>query len=174
MLLDKPQLTTALDLAKRSIRYTEHGQRIRDFMKLAGQECPPKPTLPSEEVRKLRARLILEEALETITALGIHVMLDGVSLQQRDYELVANCEPNLVEIVDGCADISVVTIGTLIACGVPDDPILREVDLNNLAKFGPGGYRDAGGKWIKPPNHQPPRIGHIIDVAFKVLDDKKE
>jgi predicted HAD superfamily Cof-like phosphohydrolase len=68
-----------------------------------------------------------------------------------------------VEVVDGCADISVVTIGTLIAFGVDDETVLEEVDASNLRKFEPGSYRREDGKWIKPPSWTPPDIEGAIE-----------
>jgi predicted HAD superfamily Cof-like phosphohydrolase len=146
-----------------------HQLRIEDFMKKAGQVVPERPLAPTPDVALLRARLILEEAFETIEALGVHVFkmcpVNKVSYRATfgELELVVKREPNLPEIVDGCADLSVVTIGTLSALGVQDAPVLELVDYNNLAKFGPGGKRDPGGKWIKPPNHKPPDIAGELE-----------
>ena len=140
---------------------TAHQRRIEEFMKLAGQEVPEKATMPSAEIRKLRASLILEEALETIAALGCYVGLtpaDGFEIR-----LGVN-EPSMEGIIDGCCDLSVVTIGTLSALGLPDVPFLHLVDENNLAKFGPGGYRREDGKWVKPPGHKPPDIKGMLDA----------
>lgn len=151
---------------------TEHQVRVEKFMRLAEQAAPSMPTLPDYRTRELRAALILEEALETIKALGFEVghtitQLDSSVAYDRgrpewvplyDPELRESFIPDLVEIADGVADISVVSVGTLIACGLRDDPILRLVDENNLAKFGPGGKRRADGKWQKPPDHVPPDL----------------
>ncbi len=52
---------------------TDHYDRVKTFMKLAGQDTPDEPIFPSLEIRKLRATLILEEAMETIYALGFCV-----------------------------------------------------------------------------------------------------
>jgi predicted HAD superfamily Cof-like phosphohydrolase len=107
-------------------------------------------------VLRLRARLILEEALETIDALGYRV---------RDPELLVRERPgvlDLVEIVDGCCDIMVVTTGTLSACGVSDLPVQLAVDINNLAKFGGDGRLDEYGKWVKPSDHQPPNLKEVL------------
>lgn len=136
-----------------------HQRRVEEFMKLVGQDLPAKPVIPSLEVRRLRATLILEEALETIKGLGFSVS------QPHDcapLKIQEDGEPDLIEIVDGCADISVVTIGTLSSCGVADAAVLAEVDINNIAKFGPGGYRREDGKWVKPPGHKPPDIAGIL------------
>ena len=68
----------------------------------------------------------------------------------------------MVKIVDGCADVSVVNIGCLLACGIADVPILEEVDQNNLSKFGAGYYRDEYGKLRKPPGHKPPDFKKVL------------
>jgi predicted HAD superfamily Cof-like phosphohydrolase len=140
-------------------------------MENAGQEIPDKPCIPSPEVRLLRAKLIFEEAMETIEALGVDIMLspfigqhDKVALSHVMGELVVNPhrKPDLVLIADGCADISVVTTGTLSACGIQDEELLEEVDKANLAKFGPGGYKREDGKWIKPKDWVPPDILGVL------------
>lgn len=138
---------------------TDHQLRIDEFMRLARQTLPPRPIMPSVEVRQLRANLILEEALETITALGFTVQKDEVTNQLRPF---AAHTPNIVEVVDGCADISVVTIGTLSAFGVGDMPILEAVDTANLGKFGPGSYKREDGKWVKPPDFKPADIMSLL------------
>ncbi len=152
-------------------------RRVRSFMRLAGQATPEAPAIPDLHTRRLRARLILEETLETIAALGFSVDvpfgsedLDGglsrsgtvVDVGADEVDLVERFGPDLVGIVDGCEDIRVVTTGTLIACGVEDQATSVCVDENNLAKFGPGGHRDEHGKWIKPPGHRPPDIAAVL------------
>lgn len=51
-----------------------HQQRVEEFMGKFGQEVPDKPTMPDEDTRLLRAKLIFEETLETIYALGFKVI----------------------------------------------------------------------------------------------------
>lgn len=162
---------------------SDHQIRIEQFMKLAGQEVKSSPEVPSIGIRQLRAALIMEECLETVDALGFTVetkLETGVDGRLLKYELEAKEDQNnisLVDIVDGCADISVVTIGTLSACGVSDEPIMREVDDNNLAKFGQGHYIRDDGKLVKPPNHKPPRIAETLQIlkdkaSLQILKDK--
>lgn len=148
-----------------------HQHRIDEFMRLANQELPQVPCVPSEDVRLLRAKLILEEAIETIKALGVGLwFIDGEGYWDfGDHEIVmdqvqftAGFNPNLIEIADGCADLSVVTIGTLSACGIGDKDLLECVDRNNLAKFGPGHSIRADGKLVKPADHQPPDIAGVL------------
>ncbi len=144
---------------------SEHYCKLEQFMKLAGQERPKTPKIPSREVRKLRAKLIFEECLETITALGFAVItlnerVDGKTVYHPTF--IEDEEPNLIEIADGCADIKVIATGTLVACGIHDVELQNEVDKNNLTKFGKGHRIREDGKLIKPPNHQPPDIAKIL------------
>jgi len=147
---------------------TPHHARIAEFMRKAGQDVPETPAIPDEETRLLRAKLILEEAIETIEALGVGVRLPDEAngeIIDRDGDLTfyIDGEVDLEGVVDGCADISVVTIGTLIAFGVDDEPILEEVDHANLRKFAPGSYAREDGKWMKPPDWTPPDILGALD-----------
>lgn len=132
-----------------------HQRRVNGFMALADQALPAVPEIPPLDVRRLRAELILEEALETINALGF-------SLGSSSGLVEWNKEPDLIKIVDGCCDLRVVTTGTLSACGVSDEAVQHAVDCNNLEKFLPGSYKNESGKWIKPPNHKPPPIEEIL------------
>lgn len=123
-----------------------HQLRVERFMQLAGQELPPSPKIPSLDVRILRAKLILEEALETIQkGLGLTVKASGGNVVPKEglpirinnllIEENKHKKPDIVEIADGCCDLMVVTTGTLSACGIKDKPILKAVDHSNLAKF---------------------------------------
>lgn len=145
---------------------TEHQRRIEEFMRLAGQDLPLHPVIPSAEVRFLRASIILEEALETIEALGMEVGTGvGAEFVPTPHLVVRasdKLKPNLIEIADGCADTSVVTIGTLSACGIADNQLLMEVDASNLRKFGLGSYRRADGKWMKSNTWTPPDILRVL------------
>ena len=149
---------------------TPHYTRVREFMQKVGQETPSVPVVPDERTRLLRAKLILEEAIETIRAMGVEVRLreaDGqagvVTVDPHELSFAIDGEVDLEGVVDGCADISVVTIGTLIAFGVDDEPVLEEVDRANLRKFGPGSYERDDGKWIKPPDWTPPDILGVLE-----------
>ncbi len=146
-------------------------------MQKVGQETPASPTIPDEQTRVLRAKLILEEALETVTALGVRVEAESgdgrVDLTDENVHLsfTAHHDVDLEGVVDGCADISVVTIDTLIAFGVDDEPVLEEVDSANLRKFAPGSYMRDDGKWIKPPDWHPPDILGILDRQVPVNNE---
>lgn len=143
---------------------SEHQKSVELFMAKAGQECPTKPCIPSTEIRKLRATLILEEALETINGLGFSIEFSGES--KKPFQLCDNGTPDLIEIIDGCCDVKVVTTGTLLACGVPDTMAQEIVDQSNLGRFGPGSYKRDDGKWIRPPDWVSPRKELEMLVEF--------
>jgi len=152
---------------------SDHQKLVEKMMRKAEQELNDLPTMPVSNTRNLRARLILEESLETIKALGFEIGLKKPKkiskLQFKDFILQeksnydSDAQENLENIVDGCADLIVVTTGCLSACGVPDLPILGEVDRNNLKKFKHGFFFRDDGKLIKPPNHKPPNIRKILN-----------
>lgn len=146
---------------------TPHYDRVKEFCRLAGQETPETITIPDAATRILRAKLILEEALETVEALGIKVYAGTASETPLDHDTFryeATGEVDVEMVADGCADISVVTVGTLIAFGIDDEALLAEVDAANLRKFGPGGYRRDDGKWVKPPDWVAPDVVGAIGL----------
>lgn len=122
---------------------TENQKQVRDWMQKFGQETPEKPVIPSLEIRRLRAKLILEEAIETIHALGISATVCGLGLGDAKLEEDLDYyKPDLTLIADGCEDLKVVTEGTLVACGLvakdsllDQDPLFDEVMKKNEAKF---------------------------------------
>jgi predicted HAD superfamily Cof-like phosphohydrolase len=136
-------------------------RRIVKFMGKALQKVPTSPVVPIEEVRRLRAALILEEALETIEALGFCAVVKPV-IDGHSCTIVAGGEPDLIEIADGCADIMVVTLGTLSACGIADESVMREVLDSNDSKFADGHYINEIGKLIKSPLYKPARIDQVL------------
>lgn len=179
-------------LEKLHEKKSSHQVAVETFMRLGGQELPSKPTIPDVEIRRLRAELILEECIETIRSLGFKIDPedDNLFLEER-------YKPNLVEIVDGCSDILVVTTGTLSACGVADIRPIEIVNENNLAKFkwsdsevdklyedrnNFGKYlwtrfkigdeiftcvKDSNGKIIKPPSHKKPSLDKELEEQSK-------
>lgn len=143
-----------------------HQQSVERFHTLAGDPPPAAPAEPSADVRILRAKLILEEAFETIRdGLGVDVFYAGLyqPVGVDEVAFKANRPFSMVETIDGCCDLRYVTTGTLSACGVPDRPFQHAVDKNNLDKFGPGHSLREDGKLIKPPGHQPPDIEGILE-----------
>lgn len=142
------------------MRYTltSHINNVADFMIGARQEVPPGPTVPSTEVRILRAKLIYEEAMETIEALGVdHILGQFIDAGEEHYDPV--------KVLDGVGDTSVVSVGTLIACGLygvyPE--ALERIDINNLSKVGQGAVWREDGKLLKPPGYVPVDLTDLIE-----------
>ncbi len=142
------------------------------------QRVPLKPITDDElnaaaGMRKLRANLILEECLETITALGCAVVdtRTGYLLDSKCAKamltVIVEDRLNVADVIDGCCDIRVVTTGTLSAMGIPDNPFQTEVDHNNLTKLDQGVSVSPNGKILKPPNHKPPMITEMLDKMRK-------
>ncbi len=132
------------------------------------QALPTAPCIPNLAIRKLRAKLILEEALETIAGLGIDVsardnngyeaQVDGAGLTFTESLI----KPNLIEIFDGLCDLEVVGKGTASACGIALQPGFERTSGNNLLKFAPGHSFNAAGKLVKPPNHPKTDLRSIL------------
>lgn len=137
-----------------------------------GQPAPENPDeadVLDNHLRIARARLILEEALETVNrGLCLEVSLKEIASSGRRTVCLENMEltPNratvdMVELADGCADLSVVATGTLVTYGIADKALLEEVDNNNLLKI-KNGHLDANGKFVKPKNHPAPDIEGVL------------
>lgn len=146
---------------------------IEFFMRAAGQTVEDGPTIPSPEDRLMRAKLLWEETLETITALGVQVLdFTGHTLTKETQDIRFNVlheeHVDFEEIIDGCIDLRVIATGTLSTLGVPDMPFQLEVDQSNLRKIGDDGQcikRDDG-KLLKPEGWKPPNIRGVLNDIF--------
>ncbi len=142
---------------------SEFQVRVDHFMAGARQALPEVPCIPSQEVRRLRASLILEEALETIEALGFGVTrtYDVGFLSIEGCEFLPFGDPDLVKIADGCCDLMVVTLGTFSAHGMNDRDLMHEVCDSNDSKLIDGVIRDDG-KLVKGPAYRPADLLPIL------------
>jgi predicted HAD superfamily Cof-like phosphohydrolase len=135
------------------------------------QRVPASYEVPPVEVRRLRARLIMEEALETVRDLGFTVegpmgtYKPPVINEVSDLRFCDDRKPSLEGIIDGCCDSIYVNTGTLLVCGAPDVPHLAAVNAANNAKF-PGAVAlcDAHGKFMKPEGWLPPDHGAAMTL----------
>jgi predicted HAD superfamily Cof-like phosphohydrolase len=161
-----PIMATARSLAAPTAQ-TPHQLRVERMMRGFGQDIPSQPLEVADDgLRILRARLIMEECLETVQdGLGVEVSDLGsnvVAFDDLHFEAVPG-KLNMIELADGCADVSVVTIGTLSAFGIKDAPLLREVDANNQAKIDTG-RTDEHGKFVKHPDHKAPDVAGVLEA----------
>lgn len=144
-----------------------HWRRVRDFMLAAGQDAPSAPSMPTIDVRRLRVSLLLEEVFELAAALNVKIRLNGelVSFQQLQLEAEVFDDfgkSALAHVADAFADISVVNVGGMIACGMADKPLLEAVDVNNLQKIARGTKNPQTGKFEKPADHKPPDFALLL------------
>lgn len=152
---------------------TAHANR---FCRAAAAKVDPRqqdPTapycVPDEERRRLLAQLVLEEALETVSALGFHVGdEDGIWLMIHAQLEPTSAGPDLEKIIDGACDTIFVATGVMVGCGVPDTPHLMEVCRANEAKF-PNGLavmNPTTGKYLRPPGWVPPDHAKVQQILM--------
>lgn len=157
---------------------TPHQLRVEQFMNGAekmgamNQGVPDRPTIPNDKTLILRAKLVMSEALEMIRGLAVDINLDygnadtrggwPVDIKKMVFTRNQHRDPDIVEVVDGCLDISVTTIGTLSAFGVADLPLLEAVDASNLSKLRGDSHVDADGKVCKPSDWDNKAMGRKI------------
>ena len=144
--------------------FQEHFQMNKMIMDKVEQTTSDKLRIPTVEERLLRAKLIFEEALETIAALGVGVYQSRIT---NEFEFHNNGEENYVpkEVLDGVADLAVVANGTLLCCGLHTvfPEALQRVDENNWSKVKDGVIRNADGKYQKPPGYKPVVLDDLIE-----------
>jgi predicted HAD superfamily Cof-like phosphohydrolase len=122
---------------------------------------PVRPCVPTDDVVRLRARLITEEYFETMRALfGTDEDFGAAEMSMRDFVNTAPVEPDLTEFADGLADLMYVAEGSFLAFGIDSAPIHAEVPRSNMAKVG-GPIREDG-KRLKPAGWTPPDIAGVI------------
>ncbi len=144
-----------------------HQQLVALFLRRARHELPATPTYPSERIRLLQARLLLEETLEAVAAFGIDPLIllaefqGGIELARK--RGVSTFEPSLdlAALVKELCDVRVVATGSLCLAGVEDGAVQGEVDHNNLLKIANGTFRDDG-KFCKDPNHPKPDLHNVL------------
>lgn len=99
--------------------------------------------IPPVSERLLRAKLLLEEVLETFEAMGLELEIDGLRLSKgfETIEIVhvegSTYDP--IEVADGLADIKVIANGTALCFGIPMDDVDFEVWASNMTKVGADG-----------------------------------
>ncbi len=116
---------------------------VEEFHKAFDVPIEGKPTLPAQDRRDMRIRILKEELQEYLAA------------EESD---------DLVEVADALADMVYVIYGTALEYGLPLDQIIEEVHRSNMSKLDDDGkpiHREDG-KVVKSQNYTPPNIEDII------------
>lgn len=157
---------------------------VRKFMVAMDQPTPDKLDLEAVRI-ELRAKLILEEAIETIEAMGCKAYVStcttarpegithghqiNVVRRRHAYRKHPNygkpVEPDWPEVVDGLCDLMYVTLGVPIEAGFRIAPFFAEVHRSNMTKT--GGPVRGDGKVLKPDTFEPPRMKYLWDRVLK-------
>lgn len=137
------------------------------------------PGLNTPEKRELRAKLIMEEAVETVAALGFDVDANICDLNTRwsrnepNASVVARFHKsyddlNLLGFIDGLCDLSYVVMGGAVNAGVNLQRHFDEVHRCNMAKL--SGPKRADGKQLKPEGWVGPDHQRILDTYFRTTE----
>jgi predicted HAD superfamily Cof-like phosphohydrolase len=146
-------------------------EKVRQFHKdVCGIEFESAPKMRRPRVR---AALLIEEAIETAIALvGVQEAQTLVQAQLLD-ALQTNARekrksPDLIEAIDGVCDVLFIAYGTAEDLGVDIEPHFNEVARSNLAKA--GGKLNASGKLEKPAHWTPPEHLRILNAITPVFE----
>lgn len=148
---------------------SQHMLDVEQFMLQAGQVVRHTPEKPTDlELCRITA-LIHEEFLELCRASGVQITLQvgndlALEHEGNQFSYAVTGPFNLIEYADACGDIRVTGTAALSAAGIPDLPLMEEIDSSNLTRFGPGSYRRVDGKWMKGPTFAPPRIAEVLGL----------
>ncbi len=139
---------------------TKLSDQVRAFMTAFRQEMPATPTVPSEAIVRLRARLIIEECFELLDA----VFTDSYAIENLKSATMsladtADIHVAMPEMADALADIAYVVSGANLAFGIDGDTVLDVVQAANMAKTG---GPVVNGKQLKPAGWVPPPIASIL------------
>lgn len=138
-------------------------EQLIEFHLVMGQPIEPRPTVPSDDRVRLRAKLIAEEFFETMRAMfGHHSFIANAEWALGSVIDRSPTNVDLVELADGLADLDYVVEGTRLEFGIDGDSIAEEVHKTNMAKL--NGPINADGKRLKPPGWTPPRIAMLLDL----------
>lgn len=117
-------------------------QDVREFMQIAGQECPEEVTLPAPDSAEWhlldRVSTICKDEAENIKESGnksLHALRARLMLEELGETLQGMLRGDPVETADGLADLCYVVIGTAVAYGIPLPGVFEEVQRANISKF---------------------------------------
>lgn len=150
-------------LCEETVRY-----QVREFHRAFDLPLADTPHVPSDELVRLRLRILSEEFVELLEATFGPDNTDLWVVEKHIANLVDQGQLNvdLVEVADALADIDYLVEGTRLTFGIDGKPIAAEVHRSNMAKLGPEGkpIRRPDGKVVKPEGWQPPNIPHELEL----------
>jgi predicted HAD superfamily Cof-like phosphohydrolase len=126
-----------------------------------------RPGVPTDDVVRLRARMLVEELFETLRAMFDHNFGDIEADLNYDVANRRICV-SLPDYADGLADLMYIAEGGFLTFGIDSRPVHAEVQRANMAKAG-GPVREDG-KRLKPPGWTPPDIAGIIRRQQEIGD----
>ena len=114
-----------------------NSDKVRMFMKLAGQAYSKVPVKGDARLRELGAKLLLSEVLEyVIKGLGVVPSFNGVEITDANtLGYKSSSELNPLEMLDGLADTAYTMYWNALAFGMPIEQAFELVCDNNLEKF---------------------------------------
>lgn len=139
----------------------DRADALREFHIAYGVPVRDVPTedLPEDE-RRLRAGLVLEEALEYVEAMGCRW-----NVATNEIEVVPGREVDLLAAADALADITYVTEGSAVQMGIDLEPVFVEVHRSNMSKLDANGkplYRESDRKVLKGPHFFAPDLVAVL------------
>lgn len=162
----------------------------RAFHHAMGIPSPAVPFVPTVTERERRLRLILEEFLELVEAMGFQLTVDssdpehewnGDVGERLIVEYIGGSHYDVVETADALGDLNVVVNGTSAEFGIPQEAVDYEIYCSNMTKLGPDGkpiingvtegYREGEdgykpdapvGKILKPAGFVPANIPAVL------------
>jgi predicted HAD superfamily Cof-like phosphohydrolase len=136
-------------------------QNVRDFHVAMQQLIHDQPSLEGYPF-ELRARLILEEALEYTAASGLHTGEAIFATSNPHASITRDGPPDHAKMIDALCDILYVTFGAAVSMGIDLVPFFNLVHKANMLKS-TGPVREDG-KRLKPPGWKPPDIEGLLQA----------
>jgi predicted HAD superfamily Cof-like phosphohydrolase len=127
-------------------------------------------SLDTPEGRELRAKLIMEEAVETVAALGFYstaVLVNNEGIMVADFHRGYD-QFHLEDFIDGLCDLTYVTMGGAVNADIDLQRHFDEVHRANMRKL--DGPKRADGKQLKPEGWVGPDHGRILELYSKVSE----
>lgn len=148
-----------------------HKTMVHEFHSIYGLPIAHNSNVGTVEYRQLRARLILEEAIEFALAAGLDIWCTDTKFITHidDLTIVESKNrpiPNLIEMADGLGDLDYVVQGANLVFGLPSEDIFTEIHRSNMSKLDDNGNPiiRVDGKILKGPNYFKPRIAKILGL----------